>query len=209
MANPTKMTRSELRSKCHVSDELATEIEAYYQWKCAHLNETPTNFQRVTSSLPLDTDIEWTPVQLYLLVLSQAEHGSIPAAGIKQAMVAFPGCANYRRKLLCLKYECCKLYNVFLFAYNTAFFNCTITDKYFSITIIVFLCCYYIYVIDPKYGPMPATTPAHAPLNKPHEPVAPVVAMATEPIIVLDDEEGVAPEQHATIDAHANLSSSM
>ena len=76
---------------------------------------------------------------------------------------------------------------------------------------------------------MPATTPAHAPLNKPHEAVAPVVAMtteqvividdeegvapvvanATEEVIVIDDEEGVAPVQHATIDAHANLSSSM
>ena len=107
MANPTKMTRSELRSKCHVSDELATEIEAYYQWKCAHLNETPTNFQRVTSNLPIETDIEWTPVQMYLLVLSQAEHGSTPPAAIKQAMVAFPGCANYRRKLLWLLHQNC------------------------------------------------------------------------------------------------------
>ena len=66
-----------------------------------------------------------------------------------------------------------------------------------------------ICIIDPHRGPMPATTPAHAPLNKPHEIVAPVVAMATEQVIVIDDEEGVAPEQHATIDAHANLSSSM
>ena len=84
---------------------------------------------------------------------------------------------------------------------------CTITDKSFRIKIIVFLCS--IYIIDPKYGPMPATTPAHAPLNKPHEPVAPVVAMATEPIIVLDCEEGVAPAQDVSVDAPAPLTSSM
>jgi hypothetical protein len=121
MANPSRMSLSEKRRRLGVTDELATEIESYYKWKCAHLNETPSNFQRVTSNLPIDTDIEWTPVQLYLLVLSQTEHGSIPIAGIKQAMVAFPGCANYRRKLLWLKYQCCKFYNVFLYVCNTAF----------------------------------------------------------------------------------------
>ena len=116
MATPGRIS---LRRRCHVSDELATEIEAYYQWKCAHLNETPTNFQHVTSNLPLDTDIMWTPVQMYLLVLSQAEHGSKAAAAIKQAMVAFPGCENYRRKLLWLKYHCCMFYNISIFCNNT------------------------------------------------------------------------------------------
>ena len=67
-----------------------------------------------------------------------------------------------------------------------------------------------ICIIDPHRGPMPATTPAHAPLNKAHEAVAPVVAMASEQVIIIDDDdEGVAPAQHATMDAHANLSSSM
>jgi hypothetical protein len=56
---------------------------------------------------------------------------------------------------------------------------------------------------------MPATTLAIAPLNKAHEAVAPVVAMVTEPAIVLNSEEGVAPAQHEPIDAHAILSSSM
>ncbi len=64
-------------------------------------------------------------------------------------------------------------------------------------------------VVYPQKGPMPATTPAHAPLNKAHEAVAPVVAMATEPVIVLDCEEGVATAQHESVDSHAILTSSM
>ena len=54
----------------------------------------------------------------------------------------------------------------------------------------------------------PAVTSAPAQLVS-REGVAPVVAMVTEPAIVLDSEEGVAPPQHETIDAHAILSSSM
>ena len=54
----------------------------------------------------------------------------------------------------------------------------------------------------------PAVTSAPAQLVS-REGVAPLVAMTTEPVIVLDCEEGVAPAQHVPIDAHANLSSGM
>ena len=62
-------------------------------------------------------------------------------------------------------------------------------------------------VVYPQKAPMPATTPSHAPLNKAHE--ATVVDMATEPVIVLDCEEGVATAQHESVDSHAILTSSM
>ena len=54
--------------------------------------------------------------------------------------------------------------------------------------------------------PAVTSAPAH---HDSLEGVAPVVAMATEPDVVIVSEEGVAPAQHVPIDAHASLSSGM
>ena len=123
------VNRQTILMQLGLSLEFGLEIEAYIQWKVAHLTEITTDFYRVRENLHGDSPLPWTAVQYYIWMLLKEMYSTSKHYGYMLINLAFPKALHPLDKIRWCQFNS-MLFFLFMIDFNSFSFDYSLFQRY-------------------------------------------------------------------------------